>query len=467
LKFITFHYPSKSLTLPNLIRTQIHQQVDRFKKSFLQVQKLPFNDFFPTETIETIIAHTPHKRTSVFSPLITLKAFIFQVLSDDGSCQQAVAGVFADRLSQGQSANSVNTGPYCKARQRLPLTQMTQAVATIGARLHQQSTKAWRWHGLNVVLADGTTALMPDTSENQAAFPQQSNQQPGLGFPIVRLLALISLSVGTVIDYRLSPYQGKGTGESSLFKQVMDALLTGDLLLADRYYCTFAIIALLQAKGIPVLFLLHANKKADFRQGRRLGARDHEVEWHKPQRTPVWMTEQAYAELPAVITVREFSVNGIVYVTTLLNAKRFNKQELASLYKERWKIELDIRSIKTHMGMEMLRCKTPEMVQKEIAAHLLAYNIIRGNVAQAAVLHDKIPRQLSFRSSVQLLCQATKQIGLLIGKPLTNALLALAMAMASTVIGLQKRKCQPRAIKRRPKPYPLLMKPRDEAYLSI
>ncbi len=94
-------------------------------------------------------------------------------------------------------------------------------------------------------------------------------------------------------------------------------------------------------------------------------------------------------------------MNGIVYVTTLLNAKRFTKQELASLYKERWKIELDIRSIKTHMGMEMLRCKTPEMVQKEIAAHLLAYNIIRGNVAQAAVLHDKIPRQLSFRSSVQ------------------------------------------------------------------
>ena len=318
-----------------------------------------------------------------------------------------------------------------------------------------------------MVLADGTTALMPDTPKNQAVFPQQSHQKPGLGFPIVRMLALISLSTGTIIDYRLSPYQGKGTGEATLFSQVMNALLAGDLLLADRYYCTFAIIALLQAKGIPVLFLLHANKKADFRQGRKLGAKDQEIEWQKPKRKPVWMTDRAYAELPAVITVRQFSVNGIVYVTTLLNAKRFNKQELASLYKERWQIELDFRAIKTHMGMEMLRCKTPEMVQKEIAVHLLAYNIIRGNLAQAAVLHDKNPRQLSFRSSVQLVCQAANQIDPLIGKTLTSALLSLSKAIASTVIGLQQRKKQPRAIKRRPKPFPLLTTPRHEVCLIL
>jgi hypothetical protein len=248
----------------NLIRTRIRWQIDSFKMSFLHGQKLPFNDFFPAETIEAIIAHTPHKRTSVFSPLITLQAFIFQVLSDDCSCKLAVAGVLVDRISHGQSANSINTGPYCKARQRLSLTQMSQAVATTGSRLHQQCTMAWLWHGLNVVLADGTTVLMPDTPKNQAVFPQQNNQKPGLGFPIVRLLALISLATGVIIDYRHGPYQGKGTGETSLFSQLLNSLLTGDLLLADRYYCTFAIIALLQAQGIPVLFPLHANKKAGF-----------------------------------------------------------------------------------------------------------------------------------------------------------------------------------------------------------
>lgn len=467
MKFITFHYPSKSLTLNNLIRTRIRWQIDSFKKSFLQGQKLPLNDFFPVETIEAIIVHTPQKRTSVFSPLITLQAFIFQVLSDDSSCQQAVAGVLVDRLSQGQSANSINTGPYCKAGQRLPLAQMTQALATVGSRLHQQSAKAWRWHGLNVVLVDAATALMPDTPKNQAVFPQQSNQKPGLGFPIVRLLALISLATGTIIDYRLGAYQGKGTGETSLFSQVLNTLLTGDLLLADRYYCTFAIIALLHAKGIPVLFPLHANKKADFRQGSKLGAKDHLVEWKKPKRKPVWMTTLDYVDLPEVITVREFRVKGVVYVTTLLNAKQFNKQELVSLYKERWKIELDFLAIKTHMGMEMLRCKTPEMVQKEIAVHLLAYNIIRGNLAQAAVMYNKIPRQLSFRATVQLVCQASKQMVAMTGHPLTSALLSLLKAMASIAIGLQKRKNQPRAIKRRPKPFPLLTVPRHEACLTL
>jgi hypothetical protein len=453
--------------MANLIRTRIRWQIDSFKKSFLQCQKLPLNDFFTNETIETIIAHTPHKRASVFSPLITLQAFIFQVLSDDSSCKLAVAGVLVDRVSQGQSANSINTGPYCKARQRLPLTQMSQAVATTGSRLHQQSPLAWQWHGLNVVLADGTTVLMPDTPKNQAVFPQQSHQKPGLGFPIARLLALISLTTGTIIDYRLGAYQGKGTGETSLFSQMLNALLTGDLLLADRYYCTFAIIALLQAKGIPVLFPLHANKKADFRQGSKLGAKDHRVEWKKPKRKPVWMTALDYANLPELITVREFKVKGVVYVTTLLNAKQFHKQELASLYKERWKIELDFLAIKTHMGMEMLRCKTPEMVQKEIAVHLLAYNIIRGNLAQAAVLHNKIPRQLSFRSTVQLVCQASKRMVVMMTKRLIHALLALLKAIASNTIGLQKRKNQPRAIKRRPKPFPLLTVPRHEACLSL
>ena len=191
-------------------------------------------------------------------------------------------------------------------------------------------------------------------------------------YPIARLVALISLATGTVIDYRMAAYQGKGTGETSLFSQMLNTLVAGDFLLGDRYYCTFAIIALMQAKGIPVLFPLHANKKADF----KLGAKDHQVEWKKPKRKPVWMTALDYADLPEVITVREFKVKGIVHVTTLLNAKQFNKQELASLYKERWKIESDFLVNKTHMGMEMLRCKTPEMVQKEIAVHLLAYNII-------------------------------------------------------------------------------------------
>jgi len=206
------------------MRTSFNPQIARFKKAFLQIQPLPFKDFFPTEDIAEIITHTRGRRGSVFTPLVTLKTFIFQVLSNDGSCQRAVGSVLAERLSQGQSANSVNTGPYCKARSRLPLEPLRQAVKNVGMRLHQQMPKAWLWQDYRVVLLDGTTVLMPDTADNQRVFPQQSHQKPGLGFPIARLVGLISLAAGTVLDYQLAPYQGKGNGETSLFASLMGSL---------------------------------------------------------------------------------------------------------------------------------------------------------------------------------------------------------------------------------------------------
>ena len=239
----------------------IKQQIEKFKKSFLQSPNLPFSNFFADDDIANIINHTPHKRDSVFTPLVTLKAFIFQMLSDDGSCKEAVASVLADRLNDGKPANSVNTGPYCKARQRLPLEPLKTAATNAGSRLHHQSAEKWKWFGYNVVIADGATVQMPDTPENQAAFPQPSSQKPGLGFPLVRLVVLVSLAAGGIINYSLGPYQGKQTGESSLLSQLINYLSTGDLLIADRYYCTFAIIALSQAKDIPVLFQIHAKKK--------------------------------------------------------------------------------------------------------------------------------------------------------------------------------------------------------------
>jgi len=189
---------------------------------------------------------------------------------------------------------------------------------------------------------------MPDTPENQADFPQLDSQKPGLGFPIARMVVLISLAAGTVMGYSLGAYQGKGSGEISLLSQLFGSLSDGDLLMADRYYGTFAIIAL----GVPVLFPLHSRKKVDFNQGIRLAARDHVIDWKKPKRKPVWMSQQEYVRLPETVAIREFMVNRKVYVTTLLKAQSaiINKS-LPCLIKERWKIELDFRSIKTNMGM--------------------------------------------------------------------------------------------------------------------
>lgn len=220
------------------IKNKIRWQICQFKQHLFQHGDFPFNDLIPARLLANIVEHTDYYREGIFSPLLTLKAFLFQVLCGDNSCQQAVARIVAERLQKGQAANSMNTGPYCKARQRLPLQYVKEAANTIGRTLHKKSPPSWRWKGYNVVLADGSTALMPDTPENQDEFPQQSNQKAGLGFPIVRFVALISLSVGTVIDYAVGPYQGKGTGETSLFSQLIETLSVGNLLLADRYYCT-------------------------------------------------------------------------------------------------------------------------------------------------------------------------------------------------------------------------------------
>ena len=250
----------------------------------------------------------------------------------------------------------MSTGPYCKARQRLPLALLHEAVQSTGSSLHGQVPESWKWQGYNVKVVDGTTVLMPDTPANQAQFPQPRSQKVGLGFPIARLVGVMSLSSGAVVDYALGPYRGKKTGELSLLAQQLDALSLGDLLLGDRYYGTYALIAQQQQRQIPVLFENHAQRKPDFRRGTRLGTKDHLVEWRKPSKKPIWMSVQDYQALPPTLTVRELAVGGKVYVTTLLDAKRFSKKTLAKLYALRWVVELDLRTLKTDLQMDKLRC---------------------------------------------------------------------------------------------------------------
>ncbi len=258
----------------------------------------------------------------------------------------------------------------------------------------------------------------------------------------------------------------KGTdpspSETSLFSLLIGTLKTDDLLIADRFYTTFAIMALLQKQGTTMLFRQRSNVKTDFRQGRRLGTKDHIIAVKKPKRKPVWISDKQWLELPEDILVQEFSVEGIVYVTSLLEAKKFPKQGLAQLYQQRWKVELDFRSIKTHMGMEMLRCKNADRVEKEIAVHLLAYNLIRANLAKAACINQNKPRNLSFMATVQLIRNTANLCLTLTGNALRKFILPLIQAMTETEIGGRIRPSQPRVVKRRPKAYPMMTKPRNE-----
>lgn len=442
-------------------RLSLRLQIRSFKNTFFQVNDLPFKELLPDNLIKTI-HQSGNCRDTVFTPLVTLRAFLFQVLSSTGSCKEAVAHVLIERISDNCNENSMNTGPYCKARLRLLLSHLKAAVTSSGEKLHKQASNDWLWKGFRVMLVDGTTMLMPDTHNNQMTYPQQSVQKPGLGFPIVRLVGLLSLATGSCVDYVLGSYQGKGSGETSLFSKLIGSLSTSDLLLADRYYTSYAIMALLLIQETALIFRQRGNVTSDFRRGQYLGAKDHIISLKKPKKKPVWMSDNQWIALPDEIFVREFSVDGVVYVSTLLDSKKHPKKGLAQLYQQRWKIELDFRTIKTHMGMEMLRCKTTDMVNKEIAVHLLAYNLIRANLSRAACLNDKKPRYLSFMATVQLMRNTASLCITLSGAVLGKLILSLLFAMTETEIGNRIRPSQPRVIKRRPKAYPMMTKPRNE-----
>lgn len=448
------------------------RQIDMIRKQFAQTDGLAFAEVLPAERIQRAMCEEGASWSQrVYPPVLTLWAFLGQVLSADGSCRAAVARVLAWLVSRAESPCSPKTDPYCKARQRLPESLFTRLVRETGTTLHDQTPLEWRWQGRKVKIADGTTVSMPDTPENQAAYPQLRRQKPGLGFPIARLVTIFCLACGSVLDAALAPYEGKKTGENALLRTLASAFDPEDVLLADRYFGGYFDIAWWRQRSVDVVVRLHQLRTCDLRRGRRLGANDHVVIWTKPQR-PAWMDHDTYASLPDTLELREvrvvvdypgFRTETVVVVTTLLDADAYTVEDLADLYRARWHAELDLRSLKVTLGMDVLRCKSPEMVRKEIWAHLLAYNLIRTVMAQAAEDNGCRPRDLSFKGALQTMTAFAER--LLDAKPEAREDLYdwLLLAIGAHHVGDRPNRIEPRARKRRPKPYPLLTVPRNLA----
>jgi hypothetical protein len=322
-----------------------------------------------------------------------------------------------------------------------------------------------------VYLFDGSTVTMPDTPENQDAYPQHDSQKPGLGFPLARIAAIFSLSCGAIIDLGICRYAGKGQGELSVFRTLWDFFRPGDVVLTDRLMCTWRELLTLQQRGVDSVSQLQAMRKADFRRGKRLGKEDHIVQWPRPQiRSLSW---QAQKMLPEFLTVREcrihieqagFRSKSIIVVTTLLDAKEFTKEDIGALYRARWNVELDLRSVKQTLQMDILRCKTPELVRKEIWTHVLAYNLIRTIMAQAASKHGLPPRTISFKGALQFLEEFQRLIdyqehrGSAFRMSLYHQLLD---CIANHRVAERPNRFEPRLLKRRPKHYAFLRKPRS------
>lgn len=422
-----------------------------------------FNVLTNPELLDVVDQQLPAHRERLFPPTTTLSLFMAQTLNADASCQATIDRHVVERIANHLSPCSTATGAYCKARQRLPLTMVRSLLRHTGRWLTGQSATAWRWQGRAVKLVDGTTITMPDTVNNQWRYPQPHTQRPGLGFPVARVVALLCLGTGAVLDTALGPQAGKKGSEHALFHTLLPAITAGDILLADRYYCSYAMIALLRARGADVVFQQHQRRHTDFRKGQPLGTLDHVVVWNKPAMKPSWLSQEAFDELPETMQLREVRVGSKVLVSTLLSPDQVSAQGLKALYAQRWNVELDLRNIKTTLGLDRLVCKTPAMNEKQWCVGLLAYNLVRWLMLRSAKLADVLPRQLSFKHSLQLWL-AWSQRGL---PPDETQIECLLILIAPRRVGQRPGRIEPRAVKRRPKPLPLLTQPRAIAREKI
>jgi hypothetical protein len=406
----------------------------------------------------------------VFTPHVTLWAFVGQCVSSSKTCVDAVARVIVLLTALGREPCSAATGAYCKARQKLSEGFIRRLTYQVGVEVEDQAPATWRFHNRRTLLLDGAETIADDTAANQAVYPQPTTQRPGLGFPIIRFVVLLTFATASIVGAAFGPYAGKETGETALFRGLLEQLRAGDIVVGDRYFCSYFMIAMLPP-GVDAAFRLHHKRHYDFRRGRRLGRDDHVVVWERPQR-PDWMDRETYERMPKTLTIREirFSVeapgcrsHSVIVATTLLNPQDYSSADIADLYHQRWHVELDIRAIKQTLGMEMIHCKTPQMVRKSLCAHLLGYNLVRKVAAQAAWENNLMPRQISFAAAMQTV-EAFRWLLIAIAdgeRP--DACHALFLAIATHTVGDRPDRIEPRRLKRRYDRYRLLRMPRAQA----
>lgn len=443
---------------------------------FLAGEGLPFANILSADRIERIFRKhgALFGLQGVYSTAIMVWSFLSQVLRDgkEASCQAAVARVVSYCETQGTAGPTEDTGDYCRARAKLSQGALTELSRDVAEELEQAAQSEWLWKGRHhAKLIDGFTFTMPDTPKNQVVYPHPRTQKRGVGLPIARAVAIVSLATACVMDLAVGPYKGKETGESALLRSLLGSLAAGDIAVMDRYYGSFMMIALLRGQGTDVCVRKHHRRHRDFRRGRRLGKYDHLIEWTRPAK-PGWMDVGTYAQIPETIVLRELRFNVVTtgrrtatidVVTTLTDAELYSSTDIAQLYGFRWNSELDIRSIKSNLNLAHARCKSPEMIHRELWTTILGYNLIRATAAGAAALHEKQPRQISFTSVCQYVLASWMQLSVgLIHRLEIDAYLRLMLKqIAGCQVADRPGRLEPRVLKRRRHGYKLMTKPRD------
>ncbi len=410
-----------------------------------------------------------NSRERDFPLRLTFECFLWQLLNPRTACREVVRQVQALRTLHGWPPISENASAYIQARLRLPKERLEKALAATAQTAERRVAPSPQLQGRPVKVVDGSSTQLADTPANQRRYPQPRSQKPGCGFPVMKLVVIFSLCGGAVLNVLLGNQQHH---DLRLLRGLWDQLQQGDILLGDRAYGEYTTLAGLPQQGVDVVARLHQRRKVDFRKARRLGQNDGLLVWTKGYQQSEILSANEWDLLPAQITVRilrfttvirGFRNRRITLVTSLLDPALYPAEELVALYARRWRLELCLRDLKTTLGMEQLRCKTPDMAEKELLAYLVAHNLVRCLMAEAVATHRVELDRVSFKGSLDALRQFSDAISRAPNRKLRRQLWEdLLLALARDLVPLRPNRTEPRAVKRRPKPFPLLNKPRGK-----
>jgi len=408
------------------------------------------------------------QRVRLFPAHRTCCLFLWQVLSAERSCSEVVQAFLAWRAHNQEPPASPNTAAYCEARKRLNGTTLRSVLDTLAAHVAQQAQSDQHWYGRRVAVVDGTGLSMPDTAENQEKYPQAKSSKPGCGFPQMKLVAIFCLATGALLRHAQSH---RLVGELSLFREMWDALRSRDVVLADRGFCNYADYYRLGLRNIDCVMRLHQRRTKGVSLVKRLGPGDQLIQWHKSKTTPKGLTKKQWADMPDTLTVRHitftpripgFRTKKITVATSLTGHREFPAAAFAELYRRRWLVELFLRDIKITLGMDILRCKTPAMIEKELTMHLIAYNLIRLAMLQAAIKGKVNVERISFKGTLQAVRQWTPYIRLAAVEQQEQLYQCMLTAITRVPVPNRPNRTEPRVKKRRMKNYQLMTKPRHE-----
>lgn len=370
-------------------------------------------------------------------------------------------------LATDEGEPSPESSAYCQARMRLPEDLLDTLARQVVERLAREAEGLW--YGKPVKVVDGTTVSMPDTIPNQEQWPQSEGQKPGCGFPVMRLVALFSLASGALLAHSTGSQKD---AELTLWRKLWDQLSPGDVVLGDRNFSSYADLGMLLGQGVDCVVRMNAKRSTGSRIVEKLGPGEYLVEWKKTGGCPDWMSKEDWARMPETLLLRQITYNvpvpgfrteSVTVVTTLLDRKRYPASAFAELYLRRWKAEIFIRDLKITMRMDVLRTKSPAMIRKELKMHLLAYNLVRGLMVEAARRHGKPPGVLSFKKSLEMVrTWAPVLVGTESDEKRALMEERLLRYLARSVVRPRPGRSEPRAKKRRPKNYQLMNKPRSE-----